>query len=107
MFNVQKCFETQEIYVYYNEYLAEDEDESIPVLEHIFAEDDIKEFRGTIDLITVKNLSQKDEKKIKEIHDKLKSGEVLNLYVISDNKRVLKRVKEIMPDVSTKLLKIS
>lgn len=106
MFNVQKCFKTQEIYVYYNEYLSEEEDESIPVLEHIFAEDDIKEYRGTIDLITVKNLSHKEEKKIMEIHDMLISGEVSMLYVISDNKKVLNRVKEIIPDVSTRLLKI-
>lgn len=105
MFNVQKCLYNHEIYINYNEYLEED-DECIPVLEHMIEKDDVKEFSGIIDLITVKNLSNKEKRRIKQIHDILVKGKIIKLNVISDNVRVLKRVKKIIPDVSTKLLKL-
>jgi hypothetical protein len=106
MFNVQKCPGNREIYIYYNEYIEEEEDESVEALEHMLVEDEIKGFRGIIDLITVKYLSNTDFARIQKMHDLLKGGMINKLDVISDNVNILESIKGIMPDVSTRLLKV-
>lgn len=106
MFNVQKCPQSLEIYINYNEYLNEDEDESIFTLEHLFTYDEVEKFKGIIDLITVKNLSNEDKTKMMEIYDTLKNRNIKELSVISDNKKMLQDIKSIMPDVSIKFFKI-
>lgn len=105
MFNVQKSANSLEIYINYNEYIKKDEDESIPTLEQIFKEEGLKEFRGVIDLITVRKLSEDEEAKITQIYDVLKKGDIKELNVISDNRKVLEHMKEIMPDISVTLLR--
>lgn len=105
MFNIQKCSESLEVYINYNEYINKDEDESIPILEHIFSQDEVRKFRGVIDLITVKCLSEEDITKIKEIHDILRRKEIKDLCIISDNRRLLARIKNIIPEVSITFFK--
>lgn len=106
MFNVQKFYYNHEIYINYNEYIKEEEDDSVATLEHMVEGSDIKEFRGIIDLMAVKSLSRKETEKIKKMHDLLKNRCVMNLNVVCDSRRVLDRIKRIMPDVSVKLIKI-
>lgn len=106
MFNIQKCPQTMEVYINYNEYMTLEEDECVDILEHIFPDEEVKEFKGIIDLITVKVLPDADLLKIREIHDTLRKKDIRELNVISDNERLLEEIKNIMPDISTTLLKI-
>jgi len=106
MFNVQKFYNSHEIYINYNEYIKEEEDDSVATLEHMVEDDDIKEFKGIIDLITVKSLSKKETEKIKKMHDLLRNGCHVDLDVVSDSKKVLEEIKKVIPDVSVKLIKI-
>jgi hypothetical protein len=105
MFNVQKCSKSHEIYIYYNEYIKDDEDESVTTLEKIIKQGGVKEFAGIIDLVTVKRLSGEEITRIKKLHDILVDKDINKLNVISDNKKILENIKDIMPDVSIKLLK--
>lgn len=107
MFNVQKCYKNHEIYINYNELLDENEDESIPTLEHIIKEGDNRGYRGIIDLMAVKMLTHRDIQKLKSIGNMLNSMDMNNKYIILDNSRVLEQVKEIMPGVPVKLFSIS
>lgn len=107
MFNVQKSYKNHEIYIHYNELLDENEDESITTLEHIIKEGDNKEYRGIIDLIAVKSLSDRDILKLKTIGDTLSDMEIEHLYIILDSSRVLEQVREIMPGVPAKLFKVA
>jgi hypothetical protein len=106
MFNVQRCYKNREIYINYNELIDDKEDESIPTLEHIIEEGGTRNYKGIIDLITVRSLTCQDIVKLKSLHDILRNGEIGELSVISDSRRVLEHVKSIMPDVSIQLLKI-
>lgn len=105
MFNIQKFPQSLEIYINYNEYLVEDEDESIPILEHMIS-DNRGELKGIIDLITAKNLSKKEMKIIRGIHDLLRNNDIKELNVISDNKKLLERIKGMFPDVSVTFFSI-
>lgn len=100
MFSIQKCSGSFEVYINYNEYVKEEDDESVPILENIFSQGEVKKFKGIIDLITVKSLSQEDITKIKEIHDVLRKKEIKDLNIISDNRKLLNQIKNIIPDVS-------
>ncbi|KPU46341.1 hypothetical protein OXPF_00690 [Oxobacter pfennigii] len=106
MFNVQRSIDNHEIYVNYNEYLYEEGDEYIGILEHMAGEGFIKDFDGIIDLITLRKLKLKDAEKIKSVYYILKKGNVSNLYIVSDNKKVLRFVKKLIPDIPTKLIKV-
>lgn len=92
-------------YIYYDEYISKDEDESIQTLKELSAGLSLEEAEGVIDLITVKKLSREEAAKIKEIHDMLIMGNIKRLKVICDNKRLLNRIKYMMPDASVTLLK--
>lgn len=104
MFNIQKSSISHEIYIYYNEYIRDDEDESLLTLENIIKQGEVKEYVGIIDLVMVKRLTRKEIIRIKKLHDILVEREINNFNVISDNRRLLKNIKNIMPDVSTKLI---
>lgn len=106
MFNVQKSYANHEIYINYNELLDENEDESIPTLEHIIKEGDNREYSGTIDLISVKMLTSRDILKLKSIHDVLGSMDIANMHIISDNSAVLEQVKKIIPGAVVELFRI-
>lgn len=106
MFNIQKCYMNHEIYINYNELLDENEDESISTLEHIIKEGDNKEYKGIIDLIAVKTLSDQDILKLKSIHEILSGMDMEHLYILLDSSRVLEQVKKIMPDVPAELFSI-
>jgi hypothetical protein len=107
MFNVQKFNFSREIYINYNEYLHEEDDESIPTLQQVLREEGTEGFSGVIDLITVKNLTRDDIKKIKAMYEILIKCNVKSLNVISDNKSILRLIRSIIPEASTKLLRIS
>lgn len=107
MFNVQKFNFSREIYINYNEYLHEEEDESIPTLQLVLREEDAEGFTGVIDLITVKSLTRDDVRKLKTMYELLKECNIKDLNVISDNKSILKQIKSIIPDASTRLLRVS
>lgn len=106
MFNIQKCPESHEIYINYNEYISNEEDDAIPILEQMFAYDKTEQFKGIIDLITVKELSEQDILQIKEIHNVLMQNNIIKLNVISDSRKVIEKVKEIVPDVSVTYFKL-
>lgn len=105
MFSVQKCPKSHEIYIYYNEYLNEDADESILVLEHLNFGSDINNYVGLIDLVTVKSLSDTEVIKLKKMHDILVDSNINSITVISDNNSILRNIKSLIPDVSIKLFK--
>jgi hypothetical protein len=106
MFNVQRDFQNHEIYINYNEFLSKEEDESILTLEHMLKGSDPIGYKGVIDLITVKSLTGEEIKKIKEIHDILQNANIRDMDVVSDNKKVLERVKRLLPDIKAELFRI-
>lgn len=106
MFNVQICPKSHEIYTNYNEYLNEDEDDSISILEHILNNNVGNGLKSVIDLINVKHLSDKEFEKIIDIHDVLIRSNIRKINVISDNKSVLNNIKNSLPDITVTLLEI-
>lgn len=106
MFNVQSASKSHEIYISYNEYLSEHEDESIQTLEHILQDKNTSYSKGIIDLIAVKYLHSKDTMKIKTIYEILKGADIKELDVLSDNKKIIESVKKLIPDANFELLKL-
>lgn len=106
MFNVQICPKNHEIYTNYNEYLNEDEDDSIFILEHILNNNVDNELKSIIDLKNVKHLSDKELEKIIDIYDVLIRSNIKKINVISDNKSILNNIKNSLPDITITLLEI-